>query len=227
MAEGNVVLKLREECKKSISANSRENVDYEWILDHIELFGRDQLVHRVAVSESYQLRTSSQEDRGRKDGYYGVGWVMNGQSSTCMICDEPFYFFTRRKHHCRVCGFLICDECSPHQIQLGNLQEETKYGGSRICSPCFALHEKDPEYAKMTTRDGDSDKATQASTSSLIMALNSSLMSKDMSFLLKENPSLLDQSTNLIERMLSESMSDSESEYSGGSRSHTPSHTPR
>lgn len=90
-----IVIKLRRECKKRITVDSRENVDYDWIIDHVELFGRDQLVHRVAVSESYQLRSCSSDRIRRGDGYYGVGWVMNGQTNTCMICDGEGSSFER------------------------------------------------------------------------------------------------------------------------------------
>lgn len=129
---------------------------------------------------------------------------------------ERFTLFTRRKHHCRVCGFLVCAECSPYQINLSNLPEEIKIGGSRICSTCFAFNERDPKYAYKLSRDG-SDEASKCPATSLIATLNSSLMSNDMSFLLKDNPNLLDESTKSIERVFSadiQSLSDTDSDYS-------------
>jgi hypothetical protein len=45
----------------------------------------------------------------------------------CPLCLEGFSFLNR-KHHCRVCGLLVCNACSPREV-----------GGThaRCCNECF------------------------------------------------------------------------------------------
>lgn len=40
---------------------------------------------------------------------------------------------TRRRHHCRMCGSLVCGACSSHKIKL-----ESSANKKRVCSTCFA-----------------------------------------------------------------------------------------
>ena len=39
-------------------------------------------------------------------------WVSSDHVSNCNRCRAPFTF-VRRKHHCRVCGLVFCNSCSP------------------------------------------------------------------------------------------------------------------
>jgi len=34
-------------------------------------------------------------------------------SSSCDICQKAFHLITNKRHHCRYCGFSICQACSP------------------------------------------------------------------------------------------------------------------
>lgn len=33
-------------------------------------------------------------------------WIRDNEVTMCMKCQEPFNTFTRRRHHCRACGFV-------------------------------------------------------------------------------------------------------------------------
>jgi rabenosyn-5 len=40
-----------------------------------------------------------------------VEWLDHSKVSLCPSCAKPFGL-SRRKHHCRLDGFVICDDCS-------------------------------------------------------------------------------------------------------------------
>ncbi|GMH95154.1 hypothetical protein TrST_g3262 [Triparma strigata] len=44
-------------------------------------------------------------------------WVPDKFASTCMRCDSKFTL-TNRKHHCRICGLVVCQSCTLTNIPL-------------------------------------------------------------------------------------------------------------
>lgn len=38
-------------------------------------------------------------------------WVPDARRSACYVCARPFRVFFRRKHHCRLCGDVVCRTC--------------------------------------------------------------------------------------------------------------------
>jgi hypothetical protein len=61
-------------------------------------------------------------------------WVSDDERRTCTLCDRKFTPFFR-KHHCRMCGRIICSKCSPSRAPLPDLGYQKLV---RLCSPCFA-----------------------------------------------------------------------------------------
>ena len=43
----------------------------------------------------------------------------------------------RRRHHCRACGRVFCNDCSKNRIALPTFGYE---GQERVCDGCFAKH---------------------------------------------------------------------------------------
>lgn len=64
--------------------------------------------------------------------YSTVGWALNIDISSCMVCSVPFTFFKRR-HHCTVCGNVICANCSPNRVTVLELHRSLTY---RVCIQC-------------------------------------------------------------------------------------------
>jgi len=58
-------------------------------------------------------------------------WVQDIASTKCQLCSQSFTFFVRR-HHCRNCGFLVCNDCS---LNRARIPTETK--AVRVCDPCL------------------------------------------------------------------------------------------
>ncbi|CAE7223881.1 Rufy1 [Symbiodinium natans] len=67
-----------------------------------------------------------------------VEWVPDDQVSECPLCTRRFST-TKRKHHCRACGRVVCGSCSGNQLYLPSYQKE-----ERVCDRCFDLlrHDK-------------------------------------------------------------------------------------
>jgi hypothetical protein len=69
-----------------------------------------------------------------------VAWMKNNASKKCTRCEKKFTLSVRR-HHCRHCGDLVCQECSLHRVKVeaDNLMQN---GGDaseaqRCCDTCF------------------------------------------------------------------------------------------
>jgi len=52
-------------------------------------------------------------------------WHPDAKHPVCEICGTNFTF-TRRRHHCRFCGKVVCDACSPRTLD-----------SNRICKDCL------------------------------------------------------------------------------------------
>ncbi|KAK4105786.1 FYVE-domain-containing protein [Parathielavia hyrcaniae] len=44
-------------------------------------------------------------------------WQPDSEATYCPICGTQFSIFVR-KHHCRKCGRVVCNSCSPHRITI-------------------------------------------------------------------------------------------------------------
>ena len=64
--------------------------------------------------------------------YRAVGWVVDEDVENCMICSVGFTIL-QRKHHCRICGNIICVGCSNWQVLIS---EYPMYGFVRACDCC-------------------------------------------------------------------------------------------
>jgi len=79
------------------------------------------VVQKVTLKESYSK--------------YRVGWMLNTESNECILCGDGFGYVYPRRHHCRLCGGLFCDNCSSVRLKLPELVED---GGSRSCLRCYS-----------------------------------------------------------------------------------------
>jgi len=59
-------------------------------------------------------------------------WIPDDEVVSCMLCFAPFTF-TKRRHHCRSCGKVICAECSRKKLLLLNVDKSPV----RVCDNCY------------------------------------------------------------------------------------------
>ncbi|TPX43839.1 hypothetical protein SeMB42_g04565 [Synchytrium endobioticum] len=83
----------------------------------------------------------SKQKRTLMADYKAPIWIPDDQASSCMQCKEEFSIF-RRKHHCRLCGLVVCNPCSSNYVVLPGHEERP----ARTCDPCFAKVEREGKF---------------------------------------------------------------------------------
>lgn len=62
---------------------------------------------------------------------HGFQWESDEKVTMCKICTKEFNV-ARRKHHCRRCGGIFCNECSDNKMPLPSWPKPV-----RVCNTCF------------------------------------------------------------------------------------------
>ncbi|KAG8132185.1 hypothetical protein E2320_010063 [Naja naja] len=82
-------------------------------------------------SESLFLQQGQSQELGK----WAPQWVRDKLVTMCMRCREPFNAITRRRHHCRACGYVVCGRCSEYKAEL----QYDKNGLKRVCVECYVF----------------------------------------------------------------------------------------
>lgn len=86
-------------------------------------------------------------------------WVNDGDRTNCSLCVQTFGMLKRR-HHCRVCGEVVCSACTVFK-QVNGDQDLAKV---RVCKACLA-------------KSASTDSAAGAPTASMTATTNTSICS--------------------------------------------------
>ncbi|XP_058842442.1 FYVE, RhoGEF and PH domain-containing protein 4-like isoform X4 [Acipenser ruthenus] len=115
---------------------SSEQDRIDWIMaiqKTIDIFHQKNETFKMAIAkepEEHPLEVSTAEL-----GKRAPRWIRDNEVTMCMKCKEPFNALTRRRHHCRACGFVVCWKCSDHKAPL-------EYDNSKInkvCKDCYFI----------------------------------------------------------------------------------------
>ncbi|XP_053707480.1 pleckstrin homology domain-containing family F member 2-like [Synchiropus splendidus] len=98
-----------------VSASSPEE-KREW-MEHIEKCRRNLL----------------RDGERRPGSIFAVTWIPDNVAFRCMRCFERFTV-TNRRHHCRKCGFVVCNACSKNRVVVPNIHPTRM---KRVCSRCY------------------------------------------------------------------------------------------
>uniref|UniRef100_A0A8C3IF63 FYVE, RhoGEF and PH domain containing 3 n=1 Tax=Chrysemys picta bellii TaxID=8478 RepID=A0A8C3IF63_CHRPI len=96
------------------------------------------------LPDSSIVSTSSVESMPGADGISGSGGPDSCRKSSsktkrdkekqaCKSCNESFNSITKRRHHCKQCGAVICAKCSEFKPLADNSRH------NRVCKDCFLL----------------------------------------------------------------------------------------
>ncbi|CAD5124378.1 unnamed protein product [Dimorphilus gyrociliatus] len=68
-------------------------------------------------------------------------WIKDDQAEACTQCNVKFTLYERR-HHCRSCGAIFCENCSKRRIEIPKLKI---YKRVRVCTKCHDMIVKENE----------------------------------------------------------------------------------
>ena len=103
---------------------------------------------------------------------YGVEWQKDYECKACVVCSAKFTF-TRRRHHCRFCGRIICSRCSRY-----NLDNVKTKQSERACDLCVEASSKKPSLVRPMPIDLDRDRERSANGGSSRSPRGSKRLSK-------------------------------------------------
>ncbi|XP_047248130.1 FYVE, RhoGEF and PH domain-containing protein 4a isoform X2 [Girardinichthys multiradiatus] len=87
-------------------------------------------------NESFKNALKDVEEVSKAElGKRAPRWIRDNEVTMCMKCKEPFNAITRRRHHCRACGFVVCWKCSDNKVQL----EYDNNKVNKVCRDCFCI----------------------------------------------------------------------------------------
>jgi hypothetical protein len=70
-----------------------------------------------------------------KEDKYGIpkgSWIPKNTVTNCYCCAAKFSFITKKKHHCRLCGNVVCNLCSESRLPVPG-SDKVK----RVCLKCL------------------------------------------------------------------------------------------
>uniref|UniRef100_A0A8D1DTG5 Dynamin 1 like n=1 Tax=Sus scrofa TaxID=9823 RepID=A0A8D1DTG5_PIG len=117
-----------------LQASSEQDKE-EWIKalqETIDAFHQRHETFRNAIAKDNDIQSEvSTAELGKR----APRWIRDNEVTMCMKCKEPFNALTRRRHHCRACGHVVCWKCSDYKAQL-------EYDGgklSKVCKDCYQI----------------------------------------------------------------------------------------
>jgi hypothetical protein len=119
-----------ESSVKTFIAHCHLGDSEEWLADLIQ-------TQRSRRKEEPQTEEANRP-RGSSATFARPMWTENAKEDKCMVCKTAFTWINR-KHHCRICGMLVCNDCSPHRVMRDEKPE-------RVCSCCESLKTADGSY---------------------------------------------------------------------------------
>uniref|UniRef100_A0A3Q2DQU2 FYVE, RhoGEF and PH domain containing 4a n=1 Tax=Cyprinodon variegatus TaxID=28743 RepID=A0A3Q2DQU2_CYPVA len=86
-------------------------------------------------NESFKSALKDVEVSVSELGKRAPRWIRDNEVTMCMKCKEPFNAITRRRHHCRACGYVVCWKCSDNKVQL----EYDNNKVNKVCRDCYCI----------------------------------------------------------------------------------------
>jgi hypothetical protein len=90
----------------------------------------------VSQSESHSQGLDKSKALKVLEEYNAPVWVPDSRADRCACCNEQFGIW-RRKHHCRLCGQVVCWACSSKTFLIASYEEGEEDRPARACDVCY------------------------------------------------------------------------------------------
>lgn len=87
---------------------------------------------RLAAEDELGLDAADAAEQGLGGWKHRVVWEPDEEADECRVCEHAFSA-TRRKHHCRQCGRVVCGQCSEREKLVPGYGRKRQ----RTCDDCF------------------------------------------------------------------------------------------
>ncbi|KAG5839685.1 hypothetical protein ANANG_G00207550 [Anguilla anguilla] len=87
------------------------------------------------ITHIEECRAKRLNETGQAPGEtFAPAWVPDSATDVCMRCRSKFTV-TQRRHHCRQCGYVVCDSCSNYSFLIPNISCKPV----RVCLVCHPI----------------------------------------------------------------------------------------
>jgi len=111
--------------------------------DENVLFAIDCLLGRVIHEDgAWKPVAMSPQDIERMYLTTKIQWMPDERSQKCMLCEKKLTLFGSKKHHCRLCGWIVCGDCSSNVMTIKNPLsargfQRGEFQQQRVCNDCY------------------------------------------------------------------------------------------
>ncbi|KAM4038941.1 FYVE, RhoGEF and PH domain-containing protein 4 isoform 2-T2 [Anomaloglossus baeobatrachus] len=115
---------------------SSEPIKVEWIKALNEaILEFQQRNETFIIANAKKMEEASQEVPSAELGLRAPKWIRDNEVTMCMKCKEQFNALTRRRHHCRACGCVVCWKCSDYKAPLHYDSDKM----NKVCKDCYHI----------------------------------------------------------------------------------------
>ncbi|XP_077122769.1 FYVE, RhoGEF and PH domain-containing protein 4 isoform X1 [Ranitomeya variabilis] len=115
---------------------SSESIKVEWIKALNEAIAEFQQRNETfIIANAKKMEEASLEVPSAELGLRAPKWIRDNEVTMCMKCKEQFNALTRRRHHCRACGCVVCWKCSDYKAPLHYDSDKM----NKVCKDCYHI----------------------------------------------------------------------------------------
>ncbi|XP_073423746.1 FYVE, RhoGEF and PH domain-containing protein 4 isoform X2 [Dendrobates tinctorius] len=115
---------------------SSESIKVEWIKALNETIAEFQQRNETfIIANAKKMEEASLEVPSAELGLRAPKWIRDNEVTMCMKCKEQFNALTRRRHHCRACGCVVCWKCSDYKAPLHYDSDKM----NKVCKDCYHI----------------------------------------------------------------------------------------
>eukprot|EP01118_Nematostelium_gracile_P017379 TRINITY_DN7402_c0_g1_i2.p1 TRINITY_DN7402_c0_g1~~TRINITY_DN7402_c0_g1_i2.p1 ORF type:complete len:285 (+),score=51.34 TRINITY_DN7402_c0_g1_i2:40-855(+) len=118
-------------CSKSFYFLSNNNRVWKNCFERI--WDTENVSQNIWVNWKLMFKYCFQQERNKIVQHLRPRWTPDDERDHCLICNQSFTV-SKRKHHCRNCGDIFCDNCTKKRSLLPQMGYDKKE--VRVCDRC-------------------------------------------------------------------------------------------